>query len=52
MIRIYSLILAFLCVAMVFAIDEFEHAPIQYSKSIPKDPISKLQTSLTPVLQH
>jgi len=46
MIRIYSLIIAFLCVAMVFAIDEFEHAPIQYSKSIPKDPISKLQTKL------
>ena len=46
MIRIYSLIVAFLCVAMVFAIDEFEHAPIHYSKSIPKDPISKLQTKL------
>lgn len=46
MIRIHAIIPVLLCAAMVYAIDEFEHPPIQYSKSIPKDPISKLQARL------
>lgn len=46
MMRIHAIITVLLCVAMVYAIDEFEHPPINYSKSIPKDAISKLQARL------